>query len=307
MTARVDFEVWSTTATLVLTDPSSMDVARAELQAELTAIGDACSRFRPDSEISRALARPGRDVRLSPVLNAAVTHALRVAAATDYLVDPTVAAAVIAAGYDGDIADVLARAVSMGRTATTAAPGAWRIHHDQGAALLTVPAGVGIDLGATAKALAADRAAARVFGAVGGGVLVGIGGDIAVAGSSPDGGWRISIGDDHRAGSATYQQVSITAGGLATSSTIARRWRTSSGWAHHIIDPRTGRNPDPLWRTATVAAANCVDANAAATAAIVLGAAAPDWLHGRGLPALLVDIDGAATAVGGWPTAELAA
>jgi thiamine biosynthesis lipoprotein len=101
--------------------------------------------------------------------------------------------------------------------------------------------------------------------------------------------------------------VSITAGGLATSSTIARRWRTSSGWAHHIIDPRTGRNPDPLWRTATVAAANCVDANAAATAAIVLGAAAPDWLHGRGLPALLVDIDGAATAVGGWPTAELAA
>ena len=76
---------------------------------------------------------------------------------------------------------------------------------------------------------------------------------------------------------------------------------------HHIIDPRTGRNPDPFWRTVSVAAANCVDANAAATAAIVLGSAAPDWLRQRGLPALLLDINGAATTVADWPTAELAA
>jgi thiamine biosynthesis lipoprotein len=244
------------------------------------------------------------------VLNAAMTHALRVAAATDYLVDPTVAAAVIAAGYDSDIADVIARATTTNPWSiaeATAAPGAWRVRHDRDAAVLTVPAGVGIDLGATAKALAADRAAARILRMVGGGVLVGVGGDIAVAGNAPEGGWRIAIGDDHRAGSATHQQVSITSGGLATSSTVARRWRTSSGWAHHIIDPRTGRNPDPCWRSASVAAASCVDANAAATAAIVLGAAAPDWLRRQGLPAQLINIDGAATAVVGWPTAELAA
>ncbi len=309
MTARVDIDIWSTTATLVVTEPSTVDAAAAELEAELTAIGAACSRFRPDSEISRALARPGHEVHLSPVLNAAMTHALRVAAATDYLVDPTVAAAVIAAGYDGDIGEVVARAITTptSATTTTAAPGAWRIHHDRDAAVLSVPPGVGIDLGATAKALAADRAAARIFEVLGGGVLVGVGGDIAVAGNAPDGGWRIAIGDDHRAGSPTHQQVSITSGGLATSSTVARRWRTSSGWAHHIIDPRTGRNPDPCWRSASVAAASCVDANAAATAAIVLGAAAPDWLRRRGLPAQLIDIDGAATAVGGWPTVELAA
>jgi thiamine biosynthesis lipoprotein len=308
MTTRVDFEVWSTTATLVVTQPSAMDVAMAELRAELTAIGDACSRFRPDSEISKAMAHPGREVALSPVLNDAMTHALRVAAATDYLVDPTVAAAVIAAGYDSDIADVVATTTSRRSIArAAAAPGAWRIHHDRDAALLTVPAGVGIDLGATAKALAADRAAARIFRVVGGGLLVGVGGDIAVAGNAPQGGWRIAIGDDHRAGSPTHQQVSITSGGLATSSTVARRWRTSSGWVHHIIDPRTGRNPDPLWRSASVAAASCVDANAAATAAIVLGAAAPDWLRRRGLPAQLIDIDGAATAVAGWPAAEWAA
>jgi thiamine biosynthesis lipoprotein len=254
-----------------------------------------------------AISRPGRDVRLSPVLNAAMTQALRVAAATDYLVDPTVAAAVIAAGYDSDFADVMARAIATSTSATSPAPGAWRIHHDPDAAVLTVPAGVGIDLGATAKALAADRAAARILEMVGGGVLVGLGGDIAVAGNAPDGGWQIAIGDDHRAGSKTHQQVSIISGGLATSSTAARSWPTASGWAHHIIDPRTGRNPEPMWRTASVAAASCVDANAAATAAIVLGAAAPHWLRRRGLPALLVDIDGGTTAVGGWPAVELAA
>jgi thiamine biosynthesis lipoprotein len=312
MPTTIELPVWSTTATLVVTDPFTMDTALAELRAELTAIDQACSRFRPDSEINRALSRPGQQVRLSPLLNEAMTDALRVAAATDYLVDPTVAAAVIAAGYDRDIAEVVTRTLSPRPTATKAAPGAWRIRHDADAALLTVPPGVGIDLGATAKALAADRAVDRVLGAVGGGVLVGIGGDIAVAGEPPDGGWNVAIGDDHRAGSATHQQVSITSGGLATSSTVARRWRTGldsarSGWTHHIIDPRTGVNPDPLWRTASVAAGSCVDANAASTAAIVLGPAAPEWLSRQGLPALLVDIDGVPTAVAGWPTAELAA
>ena len=110
MPTTIDLQVWSTTATLVVTDPFTMDTALAELKAELTAIDRACSRFRPDSEINLALARPGREVRLSAVLNAAITHALRVAAATDYLVDPTVAAAVIAAGYDRDITEVLTRA-----------------------------------------------------------------------------------------------------------------------------------------------------------------------------------------------------
>ena len=98
--------------------------------------------------------------------------------------------------------------------------------------------------------------------------------------------------------------MSITSGGLATSSTQTRRWRTSAGWAHHIVDPRTGRNPEPLWRTAAVAAASCVDANAASTAAIVLGPTAPEWLSGLGLPALLVDQQGSVTTLAGWPTEE---
>lgn len=305
-TDRVDLEIWSTTATLIVSDPGLREPARTELLDVLTEVEATCSRFRPDSEISRILARPGRPAQLSPMLNAVLAQTLRVAAATGYLVDPTVAAAVIALGYDRDIADVIdrARAVDLlgaGAEPGSSAPGAWRLDHDPEVARLTVPPGVGIDLGATAKSYAADEAASRIASRLGGGVLVGLGGDIAVAGPAPAGGWRIAVADDHRATVAQHQTVSITSGGLATSSTATRRWSTATGWRHHIIDPRTGRNPAPRWRTVSVAAATCLDANAAATAAIVLGDAAPDWLAGQGLPALLIDVDGSAHPMAGWP------
>lgn len=308
--ARLDLEIWSTTATLVVTDGDRLTPAQAELRIVLAEVEAACSRFRPDSEINRLLARPGRPVTLSATLNAVLAAALRVASATGGLVDPTVAAAVVAAGYDRDIAAVLDRALAGGRSDAGIAPGGpvpgWdRLDHDPAAARLTVPPGVGIDLGATAKAFAADQAVARIAERVGGGVLVGLGGDLAVAGPAPDGGWRIAVADDHRARAAGHQTVSITSGGLATSSTTTRRWPTAAGWRHHIIDPRTGRNPDSRWRTASVAAASCVDANAAATAAIVLGDAAPAWLAERHLPALLVDVDGTTRPVADWPHPEV--
>ena len=308
---RLDLEVWSTTATLVVTDPDMLEPAAAELRNLLAQVDATCSRFRSDSEISRILARPGRPAPLSPMLNAVLAQTLRAAAATGYLVDPTVAAAVIAAGYDRDIAAVFDRALAGGRAdagtgPAGAAPGAWRLDHDPVAGRLTVPAGIGIDLGATAKAFAADEAAARISDRLGGGVLVGLGGDVAVAGRAPDGGWRIAVADDHRARGAEHQTVSINSGGLATSSTTTRRWPTATGWRHHIIDPRTGRNPDPWWRTVSVAAAACLDANAAATAAIVMGDTAPGWLAGQGLPALLVGVDGSAHPVGGWPDPKAA-
>jgi thiamine biosynthesis lipoprotein len=305
-TGRRDIEIWSTTATLVVTEPELLAPATVLLDGVLGEIDVACSRFRDDSEIGRLLRRPGRPAALSPVLNAVLEQSLRAAAATGYLVDPTVAAAVIAVGYDRDIADVLDRARVGGRLdggigPGVAAPGAWLLEHDPAAGRLTVPPGVGIDVGATAKAFAADLAATRITERLGCGVLIALGGDIAVGGRAPDGGWRIAVADDHRAKDADYQTVSITSGGLATSSTTTRRWPTSTGWRHHIIDPRTGRNPDPCWRTVSVAAGSCVDANAAATAAIVMGDPAPGWLAERGLPALLVDVDGAARAVAGWP------
>ncbi len=101
--------------------------------------------------------------------------------------------------------------------------------------------------------------------------------------------------------------IAVAAGGLATSSTTVRRWHTSRGEAHHVIDPRTGEPAVTPWRTVSVAAGSCVEANVASTAALVLGLGATAWLAGRHLPARLVGRDGALVHVAGWPAEAVAA
>jgi thiamine biosynthesis lipoprotein len=161
---------------------------------------------------------------------------------------------------------------------------------------------VQLDLGATAKALAADRAARAAHLACGGGVLFSLGGDIATCGPRPPAGWLIRVTDDHRnADTAEGQMITIESGGLATSSLVPRRWYHDGNAVHHILDPDDGRPVRPCWRTASVAAATCADANIASTAALVMGSRAPAWLADRDLPARLVAVDGAATVQGGWP------
>jgi thiamine biosynthesis lipoprotein ApbE len=182
----------------------------------------------------------------------------------------------------------------------------WRsVRVDVGRRRLTVPAGVRLDLGATVKGWAADRAAARIAEVLGCGVLVSLGGDTAVAGEPPDGGWRIRVQDKTalpgEPADGPSQVVTIRDGGLATSSTAARRWRRGGDVLHHILDPRTGLPAAPVWRTVSVAAATCADANTAATAAIIRGRQALPWLGGLRLPARLVAQDGAIHTVNAWP------
>jgi thiamine biosynthesis lipoprotein ApbE len=176
---------------------------------------------------------------------------------------------------------------------------------DAAAGTVRVPRGIMLDLGATAKAWAADRGARAVWEAARCGVLVGLGGDIATAGgvgSGPAGGWRIHVTDDHRSGpEAPGQTIAIAAGGLATSSVAVRRWRRGTHAMHHIIDPSSGAPARGPWRTVSVAAADCTDANIAATAALVRGERGPAWLDELGLPARLVAHDGAVLRVGDWP------
>ena len=93
---------------------------------------------------------------------------------------------------------------------------------------------------------------------------------------------------------------------MATSSTTVRTWRRASVVVHHIIDPRTGIPARSPWRTVSVTAATCVDANAAAPAALIRGDDGPAWLDGLGLAARLVSIAGAVVRVGGWPAPEAA-
>jgi thiamine biosynthesis lipoprotein ApbE len=165
-----------------------------------------------------------------------------------------------------------------------------------------IPSGIVLDLGATAKAWAADRGARAVWAATRCGVLVSLGGDIATAGAAPAEGWRIHVTDDHRSGpDAPGQTVAIADGGLATSSVAVRRWCRDGQAMHHIIDPSSGAPAGGPWRTVSVAAADCTDANIAATAALVRGRRAPAWLDALGLPARLVAHDGAVLRIGDWP------
>ena len=287
---------------IIVTRPRLLAAARAAVDEVVAAIDMAASRFREDSELTRLNATPDRVVKVSLLLARAIEIALRGAELTEGAVDPTVGFAIRLAGYDADFASVPPLGASI-RLVANRIPG-WRaIRFSSAARTVVIPRGVELDLGATAKALASDLAAAAAAKVLeGGGVLVSLGGDIAVAGEPPPYGWTIQVSDDSRAAiSDSEEAVSITSGGLATSGITVRRWFRGQTTLHHIIDPATGLPVDSCWRTATVAAGNCVDANIASTAAIVMSEHAPAWLRERGMAARLVDGDGTILRLAGWP------
>jgi len=321
------FDAWTALGMLVqlvVTSPRLLPAARELLEADLLALDLACSRFRPDSELVAVgnVARGASGevtVSVSPLLAQAVAVSLRAAQLTDGDVDPTVGGVLCALGYDRDFAELRSAELPPAGLPRTGEPAdaaphqvgvrvipGWRsVRVDVNRQRLTVPAGVQLDLGATVKGWAADRAAARIATALGCGVLVSLGGDTAVAGRPPGGGWRIRVQDRTALPGAPAdgpsQVVTIMDGGLATSSTAARRWRRGGDVLHHILDPRTGWPAAPVWRTVSVAAATCADANTAATAAVIRGRQALPWLAGLGLPARLVGQDGAVHALNAWP------
>jgi thiamine biosynthesis lipoprotein len=291
-----------TTATVCVTDPEALGAAATALRRELDEIDAACSRFRADSELSRLNGARGRRTAVGPLLIEAIQVALRAAAASDGLVDPTVGRTLRLAGYDETFELVRARDGRAFRARFAAVPGWRRVDVDRERGTVRLTAGAELDLGATAKALAADRGARAAAREAGCGVLVSLGGDVAAAGDPPASGWSIALADDHATPlESAGPIVAVRSGGLASSSTALRRWQAGRAVLHHVVDPRTGRPAQTQWRTVSVAAASCVDANVASTAAVVLGAAAPGWLATRRLPARLVGTTGEVVCVAGWP------
>ncbi len=292
--------IWSTRVDLVVTDPGVLVAAVGVLHAQLERVDAVASRFCPDSEIEELhrAARDGRPVPVSPELLEAMSIACRAAMLTDGAVDPTVGNALSRLGYDRDFS-----LVARGREGTLPSPKAvtgWRsVVIEPERSTITLPAGTVLDLGATAKAWAADRAAAAIAERVGCGALVSLGGDLAVR-DAPEGGFDVGIADICGDPSAPIA-VTISSGGLATSGIGRRAWMLGDHRVHHLVDPATGLPVDTPWRTVSVAAATCVDANTASTAAMVKGAAAAEWLEDRRLPSRLVAHDGSVVTVGGWP------
>jgi len=300
------WSVWSTTARVVLraqdvrADPAAPDRAAALVRARLDAVGAACSRFLPTSELARAEAAGG-PVEVSPLLADLVATALDAARRTDGDLDPLLGDDLRALGYDRDwhlLGTSAGVPVHVG--ARPPRPD-WREVRLDGL-VLSLPPGARADLGGTAKERAADLAAADVAAALGVGVLVALGGDLATAGPGPEGGWRVRVEDSGPGGPTPVTEVRLPAGGaLATSSTRSRAWTAGTRRHHHLLDPRSGLPATTPWTTASVAAASCVAAGTAATAALVRGETGAARLAALGLPARLVDPAGRVELLGGWP------
>ena len=190
------WKVWGLEASVVVTKPEVIQSARSIIDERLREIDLACSRFRNDSEIRAIENAGGMPVDVSSTLARLIRTALDGAERTDGAVDPTIGTAVVALGYDRDFALIEGRDVPI-KTSFVSTPQWTSVRLD--GQTVTVPSGVQLDLGATAKALAADECAHAVSMSLDCGVLVCLGGDIATAGPAPDGGWIVLVQDGHDA------------------------------------------------------------------------------------------------------------
>jgi thiamine biosynthesis lipoprotein len=309
---RTTWRALGTNADLLVT--GDLDRARAAVERVLGEVDETYSRFRPDSELMELNRRAGDTVELSPLLARAIGAAIRAAQLTDGLCDPTIGQALLRIGYDDDFSAVAASGAPI-ELRVERTPG-WRtLRFDATARTLRAPEGVSIDLGSTGKALAADLAAEAAVTAIdgghgaGGGALVSLGGDLAIAGAVPRDGWQVRIADDSSLAPDAVvpgqpaEVVTVHAGALATSSTMVRQWRRGRVTVHHLIDPRNGLPARSPWRTVSVAAATCVDANAAAMAALIRGDDGPAWLERLGLASRFVRASGSVVRAAHWPEA----
>ncbi|ROQ39855.1 thiamine biosynthesis lipoprotein [Frondihabitans sp. PhB188] len=307
LTAATEWPLWSTTARIVVTDAVALTRARQIADRILADVEMAASRFRADSEVRRIQDRAGEGVEVSDMLAALVHQALLAARVTDGDVDPTLGGVLDGLGYDRDVrmlpraqhGDEASFSISV---AVPREPGWSRVRLD--GRVLTVPAPLRLDLGATAKAVAADLCATAIASELQCGVLVSLGGDIATAGRALGDGWQVTVQD---LADDPVSRITVSDGfAVATSSTQKRRWVHDGRQVHHILDPRLGLPVPPVWRSVTVAAPDCFHANTLSTAAIVKGRRAIDWLNRRGMPARLVDTHGDVVHLNGWPDDETA-
>ena len=296
---------WSCTVRVVTSDPQVLAPAVRDTRALMSRVERCASRFRSDTELSRCTRRAGSMTPVSELFVELLGAAIEAAKFTEGAVDPTVGAHLVALGYDSDIRTVMETPRTTPVHAMPRRLPDWEaIRIDPELRLVGIPSGLALDFGATAKSWTADRAARDLHRRYGGRVLVEIGGDIAVAGAEQH---PFVIKVAEREGEpGTF--VDLRQGGLATSTTTIRRWKSDHQTRHHIIDPASGLPASGRWRTATVWACDTVTANAASTAAIVMHDRSIGWLGEHAPVARLVDTDGNVLRLDGWPeTAEAAA
>lgn len=250
----------------------------AAIERLFVALESALSRFRPGSDLERLNLSDAAAAFVSPLLATALDDALRAAAATNGLVDPTIAEGLEAAGYDRTFAQIGTASVKEPVPA-----GRWREIRLSGS-LVRRPVGLRLDLSGVVKGRAVDDALALIEGDG----FVSAGGDLATRG-------EIAVG---LPGGDT---VTLHAGALATSGVTSRSWAREDGKRnHHLIDPATGAPAVVPWECVTACAATCLAADVAAKAAFLLGEDGPAWLEARGLQGRFMT-SSATVLAGDWP------
>ena len=284
---RAGFRAMGTDVELMLDVPterwggSALSAARAEF-ARLEAV---LSRFLPDSELAE-LNRAGRLDGASPDLVRVTQLALEARQRTGGRFDPTVHDALVAAGYDRTFEEI-----GWGGTVVVSPParclGSVRV--DAEASEIVLGPGVRLDFGGIGKGYAVDRACELL--APFGPCLVSAGGDLAVRGGS----WPVGV--ETSLGTITLQ---LSSGALATSGSDRRRWNTSTGRAHHLIDPRTGAPAETDLLRVTAVGRTAVEAEILAKSLFLAGSEqATLEADELGIPAVLTGADGASLLVGG--------
>jgi thiamine biosynthesis lipoprotein len=270
----------------VIVSGSSRLISRARRRIE--ALEQRWSRFRPTSELNRLNARAGETTTVSEDTRLLLERALEGWSISGGAFDPTLLGDVVRAGYDRTFVEIEPRALSP------------LSHHRAGSAGIRLqgndvylPAGIGIDSGGIGKGLAADLVVSDLLEAGAEGALVNLGGDLCARGASPDGsGWTIAIehpwnGDD------PVVLVGLADGGLATSTTLKRRWIVGSELRHHLIDPRSHEPADSGINHATVVAKAAWLAEVLAKAVLLNGRSFPfDILGGTGAQGMAVTDEG---------------
>ena len=280
----------TTHVVLVGADPGADDYARRRLRE----LDRRWSRFRQDSEVSRLNGSPEALLVVSEDTVRLVATMLDAWRVTDGRYDPTLLAAIDAAGYTASVDGSGRRSAGVPGTPRRRTPADVRVHPE--APLVAVPAGVGIDPGGIGKGLAADMVVTELLARGVAGALIGIGGDLAAAGTPPTpDGWHVAV--EHPLDrSRTLSTVTLESGGVATSSTQSRTWVTDGEVRHHVIDPATGACATTDLAAVTVFARAGWEAEVHATAALLGGSGgALAYLERH-------DLDGIVTTLGGTTT-----
>lgn len=234
--AHLAFRAMSTdvTVTVVGADLDALDWARSRV-CELE---QRWSRFLPDSDIGRLNRAQGSAVQVHADTVTAVRAACAAWLVTDGCFDPTVHDSLLRLGYD-DTIEVVRERGGGSPAVSLPAPGCAGIEFDETRSVVRLPAHVRLDLGGIGKGLAADLTVTGLLERGADGALVSVGGDLRVAGTPPNGdAWVIEIEDPRTEQPLT--SVSLSSGGVATSTTLRRRWRSGQRPHHHLLAPTTG-------------------------------------------------------------------